>query len=197
MSILHIDSSFSGKQSASALVSAALVDQLAQIGDGQVRYRDLSAQVLPHLNEEIFSGFALTDAERNEAQREAAALSDHLIDELRKADTLVLGIPMYNFSAPSVFKSWIDFVARAGVSFRYTSNGPEGLLDIDKAFVVATRGGRYANSGNDHQAPWIEQVLKFIGVKEVEFIYVEGMAGPDRQDTIDATVAGFEALRAA
>jgi FMN-dependent NADH-azoreductase len=93
---------------------------------------------------------------------------------------------MYNFSVPSTLKAWVDHVARAGVSFRYGENGPEGLLNVKKAYVIATRGGQYANTEFDHQAPWLEQVLKFVGIKEVEFIYAEGLAGGKADDALAA-----------
>lgn len=91
---------------------------------------------------------------------------------------------MYNFTTPSTVKAWIDHVARAGVSFTYGENGPVGLLNVKKAYVISTRGGQYAGSGFDHQSPWIEQVLKFVGVQEVEFIYAEGMAGQEAEQAV-------------
>lgn len=194
MKLVHIDSSFSGSQSTSSMLSKSVIDQLVKGHEARVHYRDLNQEGLGHLTEEIFSGFQLDIMECNDAQRAAVERSNQYIDELKGADALVLGVPMYNFGVPSVMKAWFDLIARAGVSFRYSENGPEGLLNINKAYVVATRGGQYANTESDHQAPWIEQVLKFVGVKEVEFIYVEGLAGADLDKSIQEASARVDQL---
>lgn len=186
MKIVHIDSSIAGREATSSVLAKSIVDQLSGQSDTQVHYRDLNQEALGHLNEEVFAGFQLAANERSQAQQEAATRSDGYIAELRDADVLVLGVPMYNFSTPSTVKAWIDHIARAGVSFSYGENGPVGLLNVKKAYVVATRGGQYANTAFDHQAPWLEQVLKFIGVQEVEFIYAEGLAGGNAQQAVAA-----------
>ena len=185
MKIVHIDSSITGREATSSLLAKNLVDQLTQGKESSVHYRDLNQEGLGHLTEEIFAGFQLADNERNGAQQEAAKRSNNYIDELKDADALVLAVPMYNFSTPSTVKAWIDHVARAGVSFSYGENGPVGLLNVKKAYVVATRGGQYANSGFDHQAPGLEQVLKFVGVQTVEFIYAEGLAGGQAEQAVE------------
>lgn len=186
MKIVHIDSSIAGREATSSILAKAVVDQLANGQETQVHYRDLNQEGLGHLTDEVFSGFQLDSAERNETQQAAAKRSDTYIEELREADALVLAVPMYNFSTPSTVKAWIDHIARAGVSFTYGKNGPEGLLNVKKAYVVSTRGGQYAGSGFDHQSPWIEQVLKFVGIQEVEFIYAEGQAGGAAEQAVQA-----------
>jgi FMN-dependent NADH-azoreductase len=184
MKIVHIDSSIAGREATSSILAKSVVDRLVSGQNAQVHYRDLNQEGLGHLTDEVFAGFRLDASERNDIQQAAAKRSDTYIEELRDADALVLAVPMYNFSTPSTVKAWIDHVARAGVSFTYGANGPEGLLNVKKAYVVATRGGQYAGSGFDHQTPWIEQVLKFVGVQEVEFIYAEGMAGANAEQSV-------------
>jgi FMN-dependent NADH-azoreductase len=176
MKIVHLDTSFNGREASSSLLASKLVNRLTEGAEAQVYYRDLSQEGLGHLTEEIFMGFQLPAEQRNEVQLASTAKSDEYIAELQDADALVVAVPMYNFSTPSQFKSWVDHVARAGVSFSYTPEGPKGLLNIKKAYVIATRGGQYAGTGYDFQAPWLEQVLKFIGVQEVEFIFAEAQA---------------------
>jgi FMN-dependent NADH-azoreductase len=102
--------------------------------------------------------------------------SDKLIDELRRADTIVLGLPMYNFGLPSQLKAWFDHVARAGVTFKYTDKGAVGLLAGKKAYVFATRGGVYAGTPADTQTPYVRDFLAFLGIADVEFVYAEGLA---------------------
>ena len=186
MKIVHIDSSIAGREATSSVLAKAIVDRLVNGQDAQVHYRDLNQEGLGHLTDEVFAGFRLDAAERNETQQTAAQRSDNYIEELRDADALVLAVPMYNFSTPSTVKVWIDHLARAGVSFTYGANGPEGLLNVKKAYVVSTRGGQYAGSGFDHQTPWIEQVLKFVGIQEIEFIYAEGMAGANAEQSVNS-----------
>jgi FMN-dependent NADH-azoreductase len=105
-----------------------------------------------------------------------AAFPDRLIDELRRADTIVLGLPMYNFGLPSSLKAYFDHVARAGVTFKYTEKGPVGLLTGKKAYVFATRGGYYAGTPKDTQTPYVRDFLAFLGITDVEFVYAEGLA---------------------
>ena len=186
MKIVHIDSSIAGRDGTSSILAKSLVDQLVSGQKAQVHYRDLNQEGLGHLTEEIFSGFKLEATERSEIQQAGAKRSEIYIEELRDADALVIAVPMYNFSAPSTVKAWIDHVARAGISFAYGENGPVGLLNVKKAYVVSTRGGQYAGSGFDHQTPWIEQVLKFVGIQEIEFIYAEGMAGGHAEQSVQA-----------
>ena len=115
------------------------------------------------------------------AVAEAGARSDALVAELQAADVLVIGLPMYNFNVPSTFKAWFDHVARAGVTFRYTSDGPQGLLTGKTAYILGARGGVYSGTANDHQEPYIRQMLGFLGITDVEFVYAEGLAmGEDK-----------------
>jgi FMN-dependent NADH-azoreductase len=108
-------------------------------------------------------------------QLQAVALSEELIGELQVADIIVLGLPMYNFGIPSTLKAWIDHVARAGITFQYTENGPEGLLKGKKAYVIAARGGLYEGSAADTQTPYIKTILGFMGITDVTMVAAEGL----------------------
>ena len=180
MRVLKIISSIHGEAAASTQLAA---DIAARVGTGIVT-RDLASASLPHLDEMTFAAFNTPADERSAEQSAAVALSDELIEEIRVADTLVIGVPMYNFGIPSTLKAWIDNIARAGVSFRYTSAGPEGLLGEKRIIVVATRGGQYAGSDADTQSAYIRQVFGFLGLGEPEFVYAEGLANPERREQV-------------
>ena len=174
--ILHIDSGIFGADSKSNGLSAAFLTayQAANPGSTVIR-RDLAADPLPHLDATLVQAFMTPEAERQGLVAEAGERSDAAVAELQDADVLVIGLPMYNFNLPSTFKAWFDHVARAGVTFRYTENGPAGLLTGKKAFVLGARGGVYAGTANDHQEPYIRQMLGFLGITDVEFVYAEGL----------------------
>lgn len=144
--------------------------------DGRVILRDLAREPVPHLDAERFGAFLAKPEERTPEQRTAAAYSDRLIDELRQADVVVLGVPLYNFGVPSTLKAYFDHVARAGLTFRYTDEGPVGLLTGKKVLVFATRGGMYAGTPRDTQTSFLRSFLGFLGMDEVEFVYAEGLA---------------------
>lgn len=189
--ILHIDAGLFAENSNSNQLSADFLSEYQAVyGPAEVTYRDLAANPLPHLDAAIVGGFMTAAEDRNENQAASTELSETAIAELQDNDVLVLGLPMYNFGVPSTFKAWVDHVARAGITFRYTENGPEGLLTGKKAYVLAARGGMYANTPNDHQAPFIRQIFGFFGITDVTFIYAEGLAMGD-----DAKAASLAAAR--
>ncbi|MEQ9638631.1 MAG: NAD(P)H-dependent oxidoreductase [Alphaproteobacteria bacterium] len=174
--ILHIDSGIFGAKSASNGLSAAFVAALrAARPEIEVVRRDLAADPLPHLDATLAASFMTAPADRDGAVAEAGVRSDVAVAELQAADILVIGLPMYNFNVPSTFKAWFDHVARAGVTFRYTAQGPEGLLSGKKAYILTARGGRYNGTGADHQEPFIRQFLGFLGIADVTFVYAEGL----------------------
>lgn len=140
---------------------------------GQVR--DLAAEPVPHLDATLLGGWMTPSEQQNDAEKAALARSNQLTDELLAADVLVLAAPMYNFAIPSTLKAWLDHVLRAGVTFKYTETGPQGLLTGKRAFVLTARGGIYAGSALDHQEPYLRQVLAFIGIHDVQFIHAEGL----------------------
>jgi FMN-dependent NADH-azoreductase len=137
--------------------------------------RDLARDPVPHLSAERFHSFIAEPEARTTEQQAVVDFSDALIAELRSADVIVLGLPMYNFGVPSTLKSYFDHIARAGVTFRYTEHGPVGLLTGKKAYVFARRGGLYADTPLDMQTAYVRHFLRFIGIDDVEFIYAEGL----------------------
>ncbi len=181
--ILQVSSSPLGDKSASRKLSASLIERLLeQHPNSTLINRDLTAQPLPHLDGLVVSGFYTPPEQRNETQKNALMLSTELINELRQADIIVIGAPMHNFSIPSSLKAWIDHVARAGETFRYSENGAEGLLVGKKIYVASTRGGVYTQgplASLDHQESYLKMVLGFIGLTDVNFIRAEGMSMGD------------------
>ena len=141
----------------------------------QIQIRDLAVEPVPHLDATLLGGWMTPSEQQNDAEKAALARSNQLTDELLAADVLVLAAPMYNFAIPSTLKAWLDHVLRAGVTFKYTETGPQGLLTSKRAFVLTARGGIYAGSALDHQEPYLRQVLAFIGIHDVQFIHAEGL----------------------
>ena len=141
----------------------------------QIQVRDLAAEPVPHLDATLLGGWMTPSEQQSEAEKAALARSNQLTDELLAADVLVLAAPMYNFAIPSTLKAWLDHVLRAGVTFKYTETGPQGLLTGKRAFVLTARGGIYAGSALDHQEPYLRQALAFIGIHDVQFIHAEGL----------------------
>ena len=182
----------------SALGSASISKQLVQYTLAWLRardpglevvMRDLDANPIPHLNTDSATALRGT-ASANEAQAAALALSDTLIAELKMADTIVIGAPMYNFGISSTLKAWFDYVLRTGVTFRYTEAGPVGLLEGKRAIVIESRGGYYsegATSALDSQEPHLKTLLSFMGIKDVAFIRAEKIAfgSEARQQALD------------
>lgn len=196
MNILVIKSSvFGDNGNSSALVNAQVDALKAEHPQATVVVRDLSTDPIPHLDGERVGAF-FTPAEQRSAKQQAVdAFSLALIDEIKAADHIVLGLPMYNFGIPSQLKSWIDHVARAGISFRYTEHGPQGLLENKPVTVLAARGGIYAGTNNDTVTPYIKLFFGFIGITEVEFIFAEGLnMGDDvKEKALDAALSELQA----
>jgi FMN-dependent NADH-azoreductase len=145
--------------------------------DAKVLVREVaSAEPVPHLNGERFGAFIAKPEERSDAQHAVVAYSDALIDELKRADIVVLGLPMYNFGVPSQLKAYFDHIARAGVTFKYSATGPVGLLTGKKVYIFAARGGLYAGSPLDTQTGYVRDFLAFLGMRDVQFVYAEGLA---------------------
>ena len=157
----------------------------------KVLIRDIGREPVPHLTAAAFGAFIAKPDTRTAEQQALVSYSDALIDELRRADVIVIGLPMYNFGVPSSLKAYFDHVARAGVTFRYTAQGPEGLLTGKKAYVFATRGGAYAGSPRDTQTAYVRDFLRCVGIDEVEFVYAEGLnMGAERKDIALAEAHG-------
>lgn len=142
----------------------------------KVVVRDFAREPVPHLTADGFQGFLAKPDARTPAQAQVVAYSDALIEEIRRADTIVLGLPMYNFGVPSTLKAYFDHIARGGVTFKYTDKGPVGLLTGKKAYVLAARGGVYLGTTADTQTAYVRDFLAFLGITDVEFVYAEGLA---------------------
>ncbi len=182
--LLQINSSmFSAGGQSSRLADQFVTAWRASNPGAEVIVRDVDRDAVPHLDAERFGAFLAKPEDRTAAQQAVVDYSDTLIDELKRADVIVLGLPMYNFGVPSVLKAYFDHIARAGVTFRYTEKGPVGLLTGKKAYVFAARGGLYAGTPRDTQTAYVRDFLGFIGISDVEFVYAEGLAiGGERKD---------------
>ncbi len=168
--ILRIDASMRHTGSVTRALTDKLVARLRAANPAsEVVHRDLADGV--PMVDEAWIGANFTDpAERDDAQRAALAGSDRLVAEIKQADTLVIGLPIYNFGVPAAFKAWIDMIARARETFRYTEAGPEGLMTGKRALIVVASGGVPVGSAADFATPYVRHVLAFIGITEVEFI---------------------------
>lgn len=174
--LLQINSSiFSSDGNSSQLANSFVAEWQANNPDAQVKLRDLAADPLPHLDAVRVTAFFTPAETRTSEQRGYVEESDALIEEVKQADVIVIGLPMYNFGIPSTLKAYFDRIARAGVTFRYTENGPEGLLPEKKVYVFAARGGLYAGTALDSQTNYVRDFLAFLGITDVEFVYAEGL----------------------
>ncbi|WP_340680053.1 NAD(P)H-dependent oxidoreductase [Paraglaciecola sp.] len=178
--ILVVNSSLSSENGNSNKLTSKLVTRLTSEHNGlNVVERNLNEMNIPHLTMEEMVAWRTDKTARTSAQAAQASLSDTLIAELQQADAVIIGMPMYNFGVPSTFKAWIDRVARAGITFKYTETGPQGLLSNKKVYLLAARGGKYAGTPKDSQSQYLKDVLGFIGLSDIEFVYVEGLAMGD------------------
>ena len=197
MKILQINASARSDGANSTRLANSITARLkAKNPDAVVELRDLASHPHPVLDE-IALGALFTPAEQRSPEQAArVALDDALIAQVQSAEAIVLGVPMYNFGVPVQLKTWIDAIARAGVTFRYTENGPEGLLKGKKVYVALARGGLYRDTPADSQVPYLKSVLGFIGMNDIEFIYAEGLAmGAESADRAFAEAdAHIEAL---
>lgn len=190
--LLHINSSIHGEQGRSSQLAAAFVERWrAANPDGKLVFRDLAADDLPPLDAAVFQAFSSYPADRTAGQQAIIDRSDALIDELRRADVIVLGMPMYNFSISAQLKNYFDWIARVGVTFRYTERGPEGLLPARPLHIMAARGGFYREYGGDYQTPLVQEFFGMIGLSDIRFVYAEGLNISDeiRADAMGAAQA--------
>lgn len=193
--ILFIKSSLNGEQSKSTQLANQLVSNLG--ADSQVVERDLNTDALPHLTQAEMGAWMTNADDRSEEQQALAAVSDSLVAEVQNADTLVVAMPMYNFGVPSNFKAWADRIARAGLTFKYTQNGPVGLLENKKVYIVATRGGQYQGTPKDSQTQFLKDFFAFVGLTDIEFIYAEGLNMADGEASFNSAKASINQLKAA
>jgi FMN-dependent NADH-azoreductase len=180
MNILQINSSVRGGASESTRVAGAIVAKLVAANPGaKVTVRDLAANPHPALDDAALGALFTPADQRTAIQAARVALDDALIAQAQAADVIVLGAPMYNFGLSVQLKTWFDALLRAGVTFKYTESGPVGLLTGKKVYVATARGGIYPADA-DPQVPHIRQLLGFVGLSDVTFVYSSGMAmGPD------------------
>ena len=199
--LLHIDSSVLGPNSVSRQVSAAIVGRFRQITPGlEVTYRDVAAEPLSHL-----SGTHLAIAQgalvEDPAVKAEVAAGQAVLEEFLRADIVVIGAPMYNFSIPSQLKAWIDRILIPGKTFKYGAKGPEGLAGGKRVIVAVSRGGYYGDApmaALEHLETYLRGVFGFIGVTALEFIAADGiMVGPEQRDKAVATALQTAASLAA
>jgi len=187
MNILQINSSArrleaNGQGSHSTRLANELVAALREGQPATLEVLDLGQQSLPALDEATLQALFTPAEQRSEAQAARVAQDMALIEQVKAQDVLVLAVPMINFGIPTQLKHWIDAIAKAGVTFRYTANGPEGLLPGKKVYIVLTRGGIYRDQPSDTMVPYLKTVLGFLGMTDLHFIYAEGLAmGPEAE----------------
>ena len=197
--ILQINASIHNGAGQSSQLAGQFAAALAGREPGtEVIVRDVAAaEPVPHLNSERFGAFIARPEERTAAQRTVVAYSDALIAEIQRAEVIVIGLPMYNFGVPSQLKAYFDHIARAGVTFKYTEQGPVGLLTGKRVYVFAARGGVYAGTPLDTQTSYVRDFLRFLGITDVEFIYAEGLASAQSRESGLAKAGAQIALLAA
>lgn len=175
--LLQLNTSLFGAEGQSSRLAAAFVERWQeQNPQGEVIVRDLATDTPPHLSAAAFGAFLAKAGERTAEQQTIVDYSDDLIEELKRADVIVLGLPMYNFGLPSALKAYLDHIARAGVTFKYTANGSIGLITGKEVYVFAARGGQYSGTALDTQTAYIRHFFAFLGMSDVEFVYAEGLA---------------------
>src|SRR5690606_34915671 len=192
-SILLVTSSPRGNESLSSKFAIDLANQLAdRLPSAAIVHRDIGTHPVPHLDEVTTTAIRKPAEARNAEEAAAVAYSDQLVDELLAADAVVIATGLINFNIYSTLKSWIDNVARAGLTFRYTESGPVGLATGKKVYLVLAAGGVYSDgpaAGMNHAVPYLKTVLAFLGMTDVEVVPVEGLAfGPDAVDKALANV---------
>jgi len=177
--ILLVTSSIFGENSKPRAVAHDILERL-ETSDPAARVRFRETNAIPHFSGELLGALATPADKRNVAQQGHVSLAEAMIAEVEAADTIVIAAPMYNFTIPSTLKAWLDHIARAGRTFRYTEKGPEGLLKNKKVYVAVARGGLYANGGPaaamDFQEPYLRAMLGFLGLTDVTFVYAEGLS---------------------
>ncbi|TKI08076.1 FMN-dependent NADH-azoreductase [Martelella alba] len=179
--VLVLKSSILATFSQSNHLADFFIEQWQQTHSGdQVTVRDLAAQPIPVLDGELVGALRPADATLTPRQQDALTLSDALINELQAHDTVVIAVPMYNFNISTQLKNYFDLIARAGVTFRYTEQGPEGLVKNKRVIVLTSRGGVHKDTPSDLVTAYLRLFLGFLGMTDVEFVYVEGVAyGPE------------------
>ena len=190
---LVITSSILAENGQSNALANRFIEQ-ANARDGiDVTQRDVVKNTLPHLDISELGAWQVAAAERSAEQHKLAAHSETLLAELRTNDVLVIAVPMYNLGIPSQLKAWFDRVLRAGETFRYTENGPQGLVEGKRAIILAARGGQYVGTEMDSQTPHLKAMLGLMGIKDTQVVYAEGLnMGEQHRDA--ALKEAFQAI---
>ncbi len=174
--VLNLHSSLFGLGGASSQLNQKVIATLAEhLGPLNVLERDLVREPLPYFDADFIGALGQTEADRDTAQRSRVALADRLIEELERADILVIAAPMYNFGVPAQLKTWMDYVARAGRTFRYTESGSEGLLADRPVYICSTRGGQHVGQTSDTETPFLKTFFSFLGLTDLRFVFAEGL----------------------
>ena len=190
--ILKLNASVRYKDSISRQLVDSVIDKIKHPSDLIIE-RDLNKEI--HFISEASLNAANTETkERNNEQQDLAMLADMMIEELLHADTIVIGAPIYNFGPPASLKAWADLVARAGTTFSYSENGPVGLLENKKAYLVVASGGTELDSDIDFMTPWLRFFLGFIGIKNIEVIAADGLFSEGGKNKIEAAHQAIEVL---
>ncbi|MCG8414500.1 MAG: NAD(P)H-dependent oxidoreductase [Pseudomonadales bacterium] len=195
--VLRLHTSLFKENSVSSQLVQELTESLADRGDTlDIVDRDFRESPIPHLDAERLQALSTAKDERSAKQTALVDYSDSLIEEVQEADVLIIALPMYNFSVPSMFKAWFDHVARAGVTFAYTEQGPKGLLEGKKAYLVSAMGGSHEPGQTDFLRPYVKLLMNFVGIEDVEFVTARGlnMADDVRQQGIEEARADIERL---
>lgn len=191
--VLEISASGRVNGSASRELTGDLLAALEQRdGNLQIARRNLAA-TMPFVDEPWIEANFTPEETRTNAHRETLAFSDSLVTELKDADVLVIGVPVYNFSIPAALKAWIDMISRARLTFRYTDNGPQGLLNGKKAYLVVTTGGVRVGSAIDFATPYLKHALAFVGITDIEIIAADGL-NSRREETMQKARARIAEL---
>ena len=189
---LIVNASLQGDNGNSSNLTRIFTEHLTS--QDTIVHRQLTPETMPHLTSAELGASMTRPEERSPEQLALADLSDTLIAEVQHADTIVVGMPMYNFGAPSHFKAWVDHIARAGVTFQYTENGPEGLLTGKRVVVLVASGGMYKGTDKDTLTPYLTTFFNFLGIQQVDFIYAEGLAMGDAETPMNNAKAEIETL---
>ena len=191
--LLYIKGSIFGDHGQSSqLAEKFIAGWKAANQNGEVVIRDLATDVPPYLDANSVGAFMTPAEQRTTEQQSIVAYSDALIAEIKTADEVVVGVPMYNFTIPAQMKSYLDFLCRAGITFMYTETGPVGLLDNKPVHILATRGGLYKGTPADTQTPFLTTIFSFIGLSDVRFVYAEGLNLGDDSKNAALEAAGKE-----
>ena len=194
--ILHIISSPRGAASMSIKLGQAIIEKIQETYPGTtINEHNLAKKLFPHLEEAHLAAFFTPAENRNADNVEAIRHSDEAIEELQNADIIVIDVPFYNFGIPSTLKAWIDHIARAGVTFKYGENGPQGLIQGKKVYLAVASGGIYSEGpmkAYDFATPYLKSVLAFMGMTDVSVFRAEGVSMPVVQDT--ALEKGIESI---